>query len=171
MLSPLNLTQSKRKKSMRRRAQPHDDDDGGGAGGSPVVVFHAVPGGTCQSPWHAQFQSVFAMISRCAATNVGTGHLPSLSSGHPRMPVSGATPSLMMTRICGSGWASQESTGAGVDWRSVVGGRVLARLTLELDVGRERRQVGGLERAVLGHVVGREGPVDGEVGQVESGND
>ena len=42
---------------------------------------------------------------------------------------------------------------------------------MELNVGREGREVRRLECAVLGHVVRGEGAVLGEVGQVERGND
>ena len=74
------------------------------------MVFQAEPAGTLQSPWHAQSQSVFPMISRMDSTNMGSGHFPSLSSGQPRMPVRGTTPSFMMMRICGSGVEEQDST-------------------------------------------------------------
>lgn len=80
------------------------------SGGAPVVVFHAVPGGTSQSPRHAHAQSVSPIISRIAATNTGSGHAPSALSTHPRMPVSGTTPSFTITRICVSGVELHEST-------------------------------------------------------------
>lgn len=83
-------------------------------GGAPVVVFHALPGGTSHSPKHAHAQSVSPIISRIAATNTGSGHAPSALSGHPRMPVSGTTPSFTMTRICVSGVELHESTGGHV---------------------------------------------------------
>lgn len=98
-----NKSKSRRHTSTYSHTEP-------GSGASPVVVFHAEPAGTCQSPRHAQFQSVLPIISRWASTKVDTAHLPSLSSGHPRMPVRGATPSLMMTRICCSGRFSQDNT-------------------------------------------------------------
>ena len=44
------------------------------------------------------------------------------------------------------------------------------RLTLELDVGGEGREMRGLESAVFGHVVGRKRAVRGEAGQVQSRN-
>jgi hypothetical protein len=72
-------------------------------GESPVRVSHSVPGGTVQLPWQSYTQSVFLMISFWAVTNVSTGHMPSFCLGQPRIPVSGATPSLMMIRICGPG--------------------------------------------------------------------
>ena len=83
----------------------------GFAGGSPVVVFHSFPGGTSHSPRHAQAQSVFSTVSRCAATNAGTGHIPCGSpTGQPRTLESGATPSLMTMRIWGSDSDEHEST-------------------------------------------------------------
>ena len=72
-------------------------------GGSPVVVFHRSPGGTSQSPLQCQFQSVFWIFSRIASTKVSTGHMPSFCSGQPLIPVRGATPSLIMMRICEPG--------------------------------------------------------------------
>lgn len=46
---------------------------------------------------------MFRIISFWAATNVSTGHIPSFCLGQPRIPVSGATASLIMTRIWGPG--------------------------------------------------------------------
>ena len=76
-------------------------------GTSPVVVFQSRP---FQSPLQAQSQSVSEMIFFCAATNAGIGHIPSASSGHPSMPVRGATASFITTRICSLSREGQEST-------------------------------------------------------------
>ena len=76
-------------------------------GTSPVVVFQLCPS---QSPLQAQSQSVFDMIFFCVAMNAGIGHIPSASSGHPSIPVRGATASFITTRICSLSREGQEST-------------------------------------------------------------
>lgn len=96
-----------------------------GGGGDPLVVFHASPSGTVQSPWQPHDQSTSSMISFCAATNVSSGHIPSGCWGQPLMLVSGVTPSLMMIRIC--------SPGVDEHWRTVQ----IAMLGIEGVWGRE----------------------------------
>lgn len=146
-----------------------NDNDYLNFGESPVVVFHAVPGGTVQSPKQSYSQSVSAMICFCALTNSSTGHIPSFCVGQPRMPVSGTTPSLMTMRICGSATFEQESTG--VDVESKDKRRRMVKRTLELNVGAERRELRRDERSVGRDMIRRKGPVHGEVREIERRDD
>ena len=123
-------------------------------GASPVTVDHSCPEGTSHSPLQAQFQSAFLIISFCAATKVGTEHIPSASAGHPSIPVRGATASLMTIRICSSSRPSHDRTSI-INVLAPLNSIKTGFLTLELDVSCEGCKLRDLKGVVLGDVISR----------------
>ena len=116
------------------------------SGYHPPTVSHAFPSGTSHSPAHPHSQSTSRIVARCASMNVESGQSPGGEDGHPRMPVSGTGPSLTTIRM----WDASASSEAGHERTSVASAPYdratrtskKKKRTLELDVGRKRREIG-----------------------------
>ena len=135
-------------------------------GGYPVVVSH--PFGMVQSALQTKSQSVFRIFSFCASTKAWSEHIPWGCSKHPFRLSNGTTPSLTITRICGSFSVEQDRTMKS-KWLVLYLEELWDALALELYVSCKRCQLSCPERAMFGYMISRQGSHGREARKVQCG--